>query len=131
MLLKVNALFISQMCTIQLHSYAIVVLQSRVTTAFFQTVMLQFYMHFDSTRIQNNCLRRWFGDHLLSTSVKFPKKLLPDTCAYQGVRSVSVSDNFAYVLNGGPFVEFSYHIEATHDQSKTPYKLEIAYLNQN
>ena len=45
MLLKVNALFISQMYTIQLHSYAIVVLQSRVTTAFFQTVMLQFYMH--------------------------------------------------------------------------------------
>ena len=86
---------------------------------------------FDSTRIQNNCLRRWFGDLLLSTSVKFPKKLLPDTCAYQEVRSVSVSDNFAYVLNGGPFVEFSYHIEATHDQSKTPYKLEIAYLNQN
>ena len=42
--------------------------------------------------------------HPLSTYAKFSEKLtflnLWDTCAHQGVRNVSFSENFAYVLNG-------------------------------
>ena len=34
--------------------------------------------------------------------------ILTSTCAYQGVRKVSFSENFAYVLNGLPFMTFSY-----------------------
>ena len=39
------------------------------------------------------------GDHSFRTYVKFSEKLTLLTCAYQGVRNVSFSENFAYVLN--------------------------------
>ena len=35
------------------------------------------------------------------------------TCAYQGVRNVSFSENFAYVLNGWLFMTFSYIFQET------------------
>ena len=39
--------------------------------------------------------------HLLSTYAKLSEKLtFLRTCAYQGARNVSFSENFAYVLNG-------------------------------
>ena len=40
-------------------------------------------------------------DHPLSTCAKFSEKLIRK-CAYQGVRNVSFSKNFGYVLNGWP-----------------------------
>ena len=45
---------------------------------------------------------RFEREHLFSTYAKFSEKLIflnPRTCAYQGVRNVSFSENFAYVLN--------------------------------
>ena len=62
---------------------------------------------FDSTRIQSNSLPTQFGGHPLSASVKLSEKLPPDTCAHQVVRGVNFLENFAHVLNGWPFVEFS------------------------
>ena len=100
MLLKVNALFICQMYTIQLQSYAIVVLQNRVTTAFFSNCYRAVSHAFDSTRIQSNSLPTQFGGHPLSASVKLSEKLPPDTCAHQVVRGVNFLENFAHVLNG-------------------------------
>ena len=44
-------------------------------------------------------------DHLFSTCAKFSTKLTfltPCTCTYQGVRNVSLSENFAYVLKDWP-----------------------------
>ena len=44
-------------------------------------------------------------DHSFSTYAKFSEKLIfltpihTRTCAYQGIRNVSLSENFAYVLN--------------------------------
>ena len=43
-------------------------------------------------------LSQWNRGHSLSTYATFSTR----TCAYQGVRDVSFSENFAYVLNGWP-----------------------------
>ena len=34
-----------------------------------------------------------------SMYAKFPEKVTFATCTYQGLRSISISNNFAYVLN--------------------------------
>ena len=38
------------------------------------------------------------------------------TCAYQGVRNISFSENFSYVLNGWPLLKVS------HDEQKQPLR---------
>ena len=50
-----------------------------------------------------------FRGHPFSTYTKFSEKLIfltplirTRTCTYQGVRNVTFSENFAYVLNGWP-----------------------------
>ena len=52
-------------------------------------------------------------NHGWGSSIKYVRKIfrkanisnpLIRTCAYQGVRNVSLSENFAYVLNGWPHV---------------------------
>ena len=45
-------------------------------------------------------LFHFFWDYSISTYTKFFEKRT--TCAYQGVRNVSFSENFAYVLNEWP-----------------------------
>ena len=54
------------------------------------------------------------GDHLFSTFAKFSDKtnisyplIRTRTCAYQGVKNVSFSENFANVLNGRSRVKFN------------------------
>ena len=59
-----------------------------------------------------NSISNEVRDHLFSTNAKFFEKLTflnplirTRSCAYQGVRKVSFSENFAYVLNGRSLIE--------------------------
>ena len=62
-----------------------------------------------SKNLNSSRMGKWLTAHLLSTYAKFSEKLTfltplisTHTCAYRGVRNVSFSENFAYVLNGWP-----------------------------
>ena len=76
-----------------------------------QLAVLEFNFSWDTLNGCNCCFIRQIlpGDHPLSTNAKFLKKtnifnplIRKRTCAYQGVRNVSFSEIFAFVLNELP-----------------------------
>ena len=73
-------------------------------------------------KVSRPCIKRLSIDYGLT--IKYVRKIFrktnmsnplirTSTCAYQGVRNVSFSENFAYVLNGWLFMTFSYIFQET------------------
>ena len=65
-------------------------------------------------RASNNIMKTTILlDYSFSADAKFSEKLKFLACSYQGVRNVSFSENFAYVLNEWPLCKASNNIMKT------------------
>ena len=103
-----------------------------------QLAVLEFNFSWDTLNGCNCCFIRQIlpGDHPLSTNAKFLKKtnisnplIRKRTCAYQGVRNVSFSEIFAFVLNELPPMEIrAVKLSPKHAVSNSWSKFWLIYF---